>query len=160
MTSTQLRNLRLTYGLTQDDVASILGVTREMLSRWERGTYPLPHWITAALDLARSRNRRAERPRPTSPLHPDGRVRRPEEILRPMRADGHSHRVALLEINYLDRPWTRADDNDLIVGLDCNLDVDDLAMDVFRRPADLAARIRYLHTRGALPTFGHGRAVA
>lgn len=41
MTPTQLKQLRATLGLSQQALAEKLGVTRNTVTRWEMGLYPI-----------------------------------------------------------------------------------------------------------------------
>lgn len=46
MDGNQLRNLRLSLGLTQAELATRLGVSQEMVSEMESGKRRVPEWVT------------------------------------------------------------------------------------------------------------------
>lgn len=51
MTAKQLRRRRIAQGLSQQKLGDILQVTRQSVERWERGVYPVPHWVPIVLGL-------------------------------------------------------------------------------------------------------------
>ena len=55
----ELRTLRVRLRLTQKELADVLGVTRERLAKWERGS-PLPQQFKDAVDLLIERVRQDE----------------------------------------------------------------------------------------------------
>lgn len=61
MTNDDLRAYRKREGLTQQALAAILGVDKRTVKRWERGEYPIPGPVAAALLYRRPSNTRAQR---------------------------------------------------------------------------------------------------
>jgi DNA-binding transcriptional regulator YiaG len=56
MTSAQLKAWRAHWLMSQMMLAGLLDVSNETISRWERGTVPIPTWLPLALEtLARRR---------------------------------------------------------------------------------------------------------
>ena len=55
----ELKQRRDALGMTQDDLAIALGVKMLTVSRWERGVYPIPHYIELALETIENRKREA-----------------------------------------------------------------------------------------------------
>ncbi len=55
----ELKRRREALGLTQEQFARELDVTTMSVSRWERGVYPIPHYIELALEAIEMRRRRA-----------------------------------------------------------------------------------------------------
>lgn len=49
MTGNQLRLLRQRAGLTQQDLATRWGLSRETITRYERGGLEVPRWISDAI---------------------------------------------------------------------------------------------------------------
>lgn len=49
MTASQLRLLRQRAGLTQQDLADRWGLSRETITRYERGSLRIPKWISDAI---------------------------------------------------------------------------------------------------------------
>lgn len=49
MTANQLRMLRQRAGLTQQDLATRWGLSRETITRYERGSLAIPKWISDAI---------------------------------------------------------------------------------------------------------------
>ena len=58
MTAKELRDLRKSYGLTQQQLADLMGSSRESLGRWERGVLKIKEpWVRLAfrvLDLEKA----------------------------------------------------------------------------------------------------------
>lgn len=59
MKSDELKQRREALGLTQEQLARELDVTTMSVSRWERGVYPIPHYIELALEAIEMRRRQA-----------------------------------------------------------------------------------------------------
>ncbi len=55
----ELKRRREALGLTQEQLARELDVTTMSVSRWERGVYPIPHYIELAIEAIEMRRRRA-----------------------------------------------------------------------------------------------------
>ncbi|HEX8687551.1 MAG TPA: helix-turn-helix domain-containing protein [Pyrinomonadaceae bacterium] len=55
----ELKRRREALTLTQEQLARELDVTTMSVSRWERGIYPIPHYIELALEAIEMRRRRA-----------------------------------------------------------------------------------------------------
>ena len=55
----ELKRRREALSLTQEQLARELDVTTMSVSRWERGVYPIPHYIELALEAIEMRRRRA-----------------------------------------------------------------------------------------------------
>lgn len=55
----ELKRRREALRLTQEQLARELDVTTMSVSRWERGVYPIPHYIELALEAIEMRRRRA-----------------------------------------------------------------------------------------------------
>lgn len=55
----ELKRRREALELTQEQLARELDVTTMSVSRWERGVYPIPHYIELALEAIEMRRRRA-----------------------------------------------------------------------------------------------------
>lgn len=53
MTAKTLKTHRAKLGLTQEALASQLGVTRNTVVRWEMGMYPIPAWADKFIRLLR-----------------------------------------------------------------------------------------------------------
>lgn len=49
MTGDQLRLLRQRAGMTQQDLADRWGLSRETITRYERGSLRIPKWISDAI---------------------------------------------------------------------------------------------------------------
>ena len=45
LTPEELRNWRLKHGLTQQQLAELLGVRHSTISRWETGKHPIPKYM-------------------------------------------------------------------------------------------------------------------
>lgn len=56
-TPEMLRQFRLDFGLTQENLHDLLGVTWQTLSRWERGVQPIRHQRLLYLALQTLRGR-------------------------------------------------------------------------------------------------------
>lgn len=55
MTPDQLKSIRERLGLTQAQLATKLGVTRNTINRWEMGLHPIPPLAATLLPLLRRR---------------------------------------------------------------------------------------------------------
>jgi transcriptional regulator with XRE-family HTH domain len=55
----ELRQRREALQMTQDDLARSFGVKPMTVSRWERGVYPIPHYIELALEAIERRKQEA-----------------------------------------------------------------------------------------------------
>lgn len=55
MTPDDIRAVRNARGLSQKEFADLLGVHRMTVSRWERGTLKVPHWVPLVLKPLRSK---------------------------------------------------------------------------------------------------------
>lgn len=55
MTGTEIRELRQSYGESQEVFAARLGVTGKTVHRWEKGTVPLPAFRAKLARLARAK---------------------------------------------------------------------------------------------------------
>ena len=51
MTGSQLREWRRRCGLTQEEPARLLSVTRPTVSRWEHDQWPIPKAVELAIEL-------------------------------------------------------------------------------------------------------------
>ena len=54
----ELKQRREALGLTQEQLARELDVTTMSVSRWERGVYPIPHYIGLALEAIEARSKK------------------------------------------------------------------------------------------------------
>jgi len=62
MTPGELKQKRAALGLSQGQLARVLGVHRQTVSKWERGIYPIFPWLPLALDgLLQARNSKPPR---------------------------------------------------------------------------------------------------
>jgi transcriptional regulator with XRE-family HTH domain len=52
MTGEQLRAERMHFGLSQDELAELTGISSIRISRWERGVHPIPRFFYLLLPLA------------------------------------------------------------------------------------------------------------
>ncbi len=68
MSSTALRTWRKSLGMTQDQLAGYLDVSRSQVNRWETGKAAVPIMLTLLIAHAR-RLYRAEHPALTDPEH-------------------------------------------------------------------------------------------
>jgi transcriptional regulator with XRE-family HTH domain len=50
MTGKQLRERRKAMGLTQEQLADILGVSPNTIARWERGEMKIPSFLSLAIE--------------------------------------------------------------------------------------------------------------
>ena len=57
MTPDELRTARLALGMSQPALATVLGISVPMLSRFEGGLYPVPKWLPLALVTIKRRHR-------------------------------------------------------------------------------------------------------
>jgi len=65
MTPAELKAKRAALGLSQGQLARVLGVHRQTVSKWERGVYEIFPWLPLALDgLLKTHNSRLKTPRP------------------------------------------------------------------------------------------------
>lgn len=54
MSAAEIRRMRKSWGMTQEELAALLGVARETVSRWENGReMPIPSLVRALRDVAR-----------------------------------------------------------------------------------------------------------
>ena len=51
MTGPDLREARQSLGLTQQELADRLGVSRASVNRWETGAWPVPQMVTMAVSV-------------------------------------------------------------------------------------------------------------
>jgi transcriptional regulator with XRE-family HTH domain len=49
MEISELKSWREAHGLTQEEAAEKLGVTRVYYNSWENGKYKIPHWVDKIL---------------------------------------------------------------------------------------------------------------
>ena len=57
MTRDELRAARAALGMSQPDLAEVLGVSVPTIKRYELGEYPIPHWMDLALVTVRKRHK-------------------------------------------------------------------------------------------------------
>jgi DNA-binding transcriptional regulator YiaG len=66
VTPEELKAWRKTYGISQDELATLLEVHVMSVSKWERGEHEIPGFLHLALDtLARDRRKRPRRTTPS-----------------------------------------------------------------------------------------------
>ncbi|MBA3241067.1 MAG: helix-turn-helix transcriptional regulator [Acidobacteria bacterium] len=59
MSPEEFKRRREELGMTQDEIASALGIKMMTVSRWERGVHPIPRHIGLALESIERRQKEA-----------------------------------------------------------------------------------------------------